>query len=74
MRQVLTIAATVLLAAACGNARAQTVEAFYKGNRVSIDIGYTPGGIYDIYARAISASTFPAGRPSFRSTCRARAA
>ena len=55
MRQRLTFAAAVLLVAAAGSdASAQSVEAFYKGNRVSINIGYTPGGVYDIYARTIA--------------------
>ncbi len=55
MRQRLTVAAAVLLVAAAGSdAAAQSVEAFYKGNRVSINIGYTPGGVYDIYARTVA--------------------
>jgi tripartite-type tricarboxylate transporter receptor subunit TctC len=54
MRSILTIATAVLFAAATGDVHAQTVETFYKGNRVTIDIGYTPGGVYDIYARAIA--------------------
>jgi tripartite-type tricarboxylate transporter receptor subunit TctC len=55
MRQRLTVAAAVLLIAAAGSdAAAQSVEAFYKGNRVSINIGYTPGGVYDLYARTVA--------------------
>ena len=55
MHKLLTVAAAVVLATV--NARvapAQPVEAFYKGNRVTINIGYTPGGVYDIYARIIA--------------------
>jgi tripartite-type tricarboxylate transporter receptor subunit TctC len=55
MRLLPTLAAAVLLVAAGGGgAAAQSVEAFYKANRVSIDIGYTPGGVYDIYARTVA--------------------
>jgi tripartite-type tricarboxylate transporter receptor subunit TctC len=55
MPQPLTVAAGILLVAVAGSdVRAQSPEAFYKGNRVTINIGYTPGGIYDIYARAIA--------------------
>jgi tripartite-type tricarboxylate transporter receptor subunit TctC len=52
--RVVTVAAVMLLIAAAGDAQAQSVEAFYKGNRVSINIGYTPGGVYDIYARTVA--------------------
>ncbi len=55
IRQFLTLAAAVLLVAvAGGGASAQSLEAFYKANRVTINIGYTPGGVYDIYARTIA--------------------
>ena len=55
MRQFLTAAAAMLsIAARADVAAAQSVEAFYKGNRVTINIGYTPGGVYDIYARTIA--------------------
>lgn len=33
---------------------AQTPEAFYRGKTVSMIIGYSPGGGYDIYARALA--------------------
>ena len=48
------VAAGLLVVAAGSDAAAQSVEAFYKGNRVSINIGYTPGGVYDIYARTVA--------------------
>jgi tripartite-type tricarboxylate transporter receptor subunit TctC len=55
MRQLVIVAAVVLsIAGAGGDAQAQSVEAFYKGSRVSINIGYTPGGVYDIYARTVA--------------------
>ena len=56
MHKLLTVAAAVVLATTA-NARvapAQPLEEFYKGNRVTINIGYTPGGVYDIYARTIA--------------------
>jgi tripartite-type tricarboxylate transporter receptor subunit TctC len=53
--RLMTLAAAVLLApVAASDAQAQSVEAFYKGNRISINIGYTPGGVYDIYARTVA--------------------
>ena len=55
MLQRLTVAAAVLLVVATvDRAPAQPLEAFYKANRVTINIGYTPGGVYDIYARTIA--------------------
>jgi tripartite-type tricarboxylate transporter receptor subunit TctC len=48
------VAAGLLVAAAGSDAAAQSVEPFYKGNRVSINIGYSPGGVYDIYARTVA--------------------
>jgi tripartite-type tricarboxylate transporter receptor subunit TctC len=32
----------------------QSVEAFYKANRLTVVIGYTPGTVYDLYARSIA--------------------
>lgn len=61
MRQPPTLAAAVFFVAVGGGgltaqaqSSTQSVEAFYKANRISIDIGYTPGGVYDIYARTIA--------------------
>ena len=34
-------------------AQAQSVAEFYKGKNVTIIVGYTAGGGYDIYARAL---------------------
>ena len=54
MRKSLVIAAGALLALpAATSASVQTPEAFYKGNRITVVIGCTPGGVYDIYARTI---------------------
>ncbi len=36
-----------------GIAQADTVEDFYKGKTISITVGFTPGGGYDIYGRLL---------------------
>jgi tripartite-type tricarboxylate transporter receptor subunit TctC len=41
-----------------GSARSQTAEAFYKGKTITLIIGYSPGGTYDVYAR-LAASLLP---------------
>jgi len=44
-----------VLAAMCGHAQAQdSVAAFYKGKTVTMVIGSSPGGGYDLYARLIT--------------------
>src|SRR5947209_8177802 len=50
------IAAVVLLAAALAalTARAQTVEEFYRGKRLTLTVGYGPGGGYDVFARLLA--------------------
>lgn len=46
---------TLLVLAACGAAAAQNgVEAFYRGKTVTIVVGSSPGGGYDLYARLIA--------------------
>src|SRR5215813_3608283 len=42
-----------IVALAVQPARAQTVEEFYKGNRITITVGYGPGGGYDVFARLL---------------------
>jgi tripartite-type tricarboxylate transporter receptor subunit TctC len=32
----------------------QTVEGFYRGRRIDLVIGYSPGGTYDLYARLVA--------------------
>lgn len=46
-------AAMMTLAGMAGVA-AQTVQDFYKGKTISVQIGYTPGGGYDQYARVLA--------------------
>jgi len=52
-RFVLTGAVCALLAAPLplAAASAESIEAFYKDNNISLIIGYNPGGTYDLYAR-----------------------
>ena len=52
-------------------ARSAGVEDFYKGKTVTLLIGYSVGGGYDLYGRLLarhSASTFPAIPASCRRT------
>jgi len=58
IRRAVTIgAATIavaLLLLAMPAARAQSVAEFYKGKSIDLDIGYSVGGGYDLYARLIA--------------------
>jgi tripartite-type tricarboxylate transporter receptor subunit TctC len=44
----------VLSSVSSSRAWAQSVEAFYKANRLTMVIGYTPGTVYDLYARSVA--------------------
>jgi tripartite-type tricarboxylate transporter receptor subunit TctC len=59
----LTLAA---LAAGLSSALAQSVEEFYKGKSITLAIGFTPGGGYDLYARHLARhmSKHIPGRPT----------
>ena len=62
----LAFAALTLLASASA-ASAQTVEDFYKGKTLQMQIGYSTGGGYDLYARVLArhmGKHIP-GRPTF---------
>jgi tripartite-type tricarboxylate transporter receptor subunit TctC len=52
--------------AAAGAAHAQSVEEFYKGKRVKMIVGGSPGGGYDTYARAFARyyKNYIPGKPS----------
>ena len=43
----------LLLCLAAGQARAQSVEDFYRGKTLDLYIGFTVGGGYDLYARLV---------------------
>ena len=47
-------APVALAALVAGPAAADAVEDFYKGKNLTIYVGYTAGGGYDLYARALS--------------------
>ena len=51
----LAAAAVLALALAhISSARAQSVADFYRGKSIDLDIGYSVGGGYDLYARLIA--------------------
>jgi tripartite-type tricarboxylate transporter receptor subunit TctC len=55
MKEVLLAAAIALATAGVAPARAaDDVASFYKGRTVTVDIGYSAGGGYDIYARVLA--------------------
>jgi tripartite-type tricarboxylate transporter receptor subunit TctC len=48
-------ALSILLAGCPGAAMAQkSVEEFYRGKKIDLIIGYSPGGTYDLYARLVA--------------------
>ena len=51
---VAILAAATLVLAPSGKAAAQSPEAFYKANGLSIIVGYPPGAVYDLYARVLA--------------------
>jgi len=53
-RMTRALAALALVLASLGMARADGVADFYKGRTVEIYVGYSTGGGYDIYARALA--------------------
>jgi tripartite-type tricarboxylate transporter receptor subunit TctC len=48
------LAAAATLAWPLAAAHAQSVEKFFKGKQITIYIGFTPGGGYDLYARLVA--------------------
>lgn len=50
----LTLTGAALALIAASKAKADPVEAFYKGKDVSIYVGSTPGGGFDLYGRLLS--------------------
>lgn len=53
---VITLAAATGVAMTTGTATAQSVADFYKGKKLSVIIGYGPGGGYDRYARMLASA------------------
>ena len=54
IRYLLGVAGLGLVALCCVGARADTISDFYKGKTVSIMVGFSSGGGYDIWARLIA--------------------
>ena len=48
------LALSIALLAWPGAAFSQTVEDFYRGKKIDLIIGYSPGGTYDLYARLVA--------------------
>jgi tripartite-type tricarboxylate transporter receptor subunit TctC len=59
-------AASVMLTAATLPGRAQSVEEFYKGKSITLAIGFSAGGGYDLYARHLARhmGKYIPGRPT----------
>jgi tripartite-type tricarboxylate transporter receptor subunit TctC len=55
-----------LIVFAVQTAQAQSVEEFYKGKRITVTVGYGPGGGYDVFARLVARhmGKYLPGRPS----------
>jgi tripartite-type tricarboxylate transporter receptor subunit TctC len=51
---MLRVVAVIALLLGSGPAVAQSVEEFYKSNRITIMLGQPPGGSYDLYARLVA--------------------
>ena len=50
-------------------ARAQSVEEFYRGRSITVLVGFTAGGGYDLYARLLGRHmSVPFFRPSMTTT------
>lgn len=65
--QIASAAALAIVAAAPGQAQAQSVEQFYTGKTIRMIVGSSAGGGYDTYARVISRhmGRFIPGNPNF---------
>jgi tripartite-type tricarboxylate transporter receptor subunit TctC len=66
MRRAFILAAIITAQFPLSPARAQDVAAFYKGRNLNMEIGYSVGGGYDVYARMIARfiSTHIPGNPT----------
>jgi tripartite-type tricarboxylate transporter receptor subunit TctC len=54
MRRPIAAAVLVIAALAASQALAETVEDFYRGKRLTLTVGYGPGGGYDVFARLLA--------------------
>ncbi len=48
------VAVAVLAACSCAPVHAQSVEQFYTGKTITLSIGFTPAGGYDLYGRLVA--------------------
>src|SRR5882672_8852535 len=51
MLRLLAAVVLAIVVLAAPQVRAQTVEDFYRGKRLTLTVGYGPGGGYDVFAR-----------------------
>src|ERR1700759_1047437 len=49
-----SVMAIVALLAGMSAASSQPAEDFYRGKKIDMIIGYSPGGTYDLYARLVA--------------------
>ncbi len=65
--RVIAGAAMAAVLASGGTAQADPVEDFYKGKSIEVIIGYSSGGGYDVYARAVTRhmTNHMPGKPNF---------
>jgi tripartite-type tricarboxylate transporter receptor subunit TctC len=54
MRGPIAAVVLVIAALAASQAPAETVEDFYRGKRLTLTVGYGPGGGYDVFARLLA--------------------
>jgi tripartite-type tricarboxylate transporter receptor subunit TctC len=54
MRRPIAAVVLVIAALAAAQASAETVEDFYRGKRLTLTVGYGPGGGYDVFARLLA--------------------
>jgi tripartite-type tricarboxylate transporter receptor subunit TctC len=65
MRRIAIIVAVLLAGWSAPALAQQSVEDFYRGKRIDMIIGYSPGGTYDLYARFVARylGNFIPGKP-----------
>src|ERR1700686_4823542 len=54
MRRPIAAVVVVVTAFVASQAPAETVEDFYRGKRLTLTVGYGPGGGYDVFARLLA--------------------
>src|SRR3954454_11312180 len=54
MRRSLAGVFLAVIALLTSQARAESLEEFYRGKRITLTVGYGPGGGYDVFARLLA--------------------